>query len=50
MIRFTRPGPPEVMEWIDAPIPPLNDEDVLVRAHSIGVGMPDLYIRSGTYG
>lgn len=50
IIRFTKPGPPEVLELLDIPIPPLGDEDVLVRAHSIGVGMPDLHIRSGSYG
>jgi NADPH:quinone reductase len=50
IIRFTQPGPPEVLELLEVPIPPLGDDDVLVRAHSIGVGMPDLHIRSGSYG
>jgi len=50
IVQFRQPGPPGVLEYIDAPIPSLNDGEVLVRARYIGVGMPDVLIRSGVYG
>ena len=49
IIRFTQPGPPEVLECVDAPIPEPQTGEVLVRAHCIGVGIPDTRIRSGVY-
>ena len=49
IIQFREPGPPEVMQCIDVPVPALQDGEVLVRAHSIGVGIPDTLIRAGTY-
>ncbi|HUB95730.1 MAG TPA: zinc-dependent alcohol dehydrogenase family protein [Stellaceae bacterium] len=50
LIRFEKPGPPSVLQCLDVPVPVPQAGDVLVRAHSIGVGMPDLHIRAGTYG
>ncbi|HUZ73296.1 MAG TPA: zinc-dependent alcohol dehydrogenase family protein [Stellaceae bacterium] len=49
IIQFREPGPPEVMACLDVPIPTPQPGEVLVRAHSIGVGIPDTLIRSGTY-
>ena len=50
IVRFEKPGPPEVLEYADAPVPEPKPGEVLVRAHSIGVGIPDTVIRRGTYG
>jgi NADPH2:quinone reductase len=50
LIQFSAPGPPGVMRCLDVPIPEPKDGEVLIRAHAIGVGMPDCLIRAGTYG
>jgi NADPH:quinone reductase len=49
IIQFREPGPPSVLKIIDVPIPEPKPCEVLIRAHSIGVGIPDLNIRAGTY-
>ncbi len=49
LIRFDRPGPPGVMACLDVPIPEPGPGEVLIRAHAIGVGMPDVMIRAGVY-
>jgi hypothetical protein len=40
IVQFTQPGPPEVLKYIDAPVPEPKAGEVLVRARSIGVGCP----------
>ncbi len=49
LIQFSKPGPPGVMRCLDVPIPAPKPGEVLIRAHAIGVGMPDCLIRAGTY-
>jgi len=49
LIRFDRPGPPAVMQCFDVPRPEPEPGEVLIRAHAIGVGMPDVMIRAGVY-
>jgi len=49
LIRFREPGPPSVLQCLDVPIPEPGPGEVLVRARAIGVGMPDVLIRTGTY-
>ncbi|MGB6535978.1 MAG: zinc-dependent alcohol dehydrogenase family protein [Xanthobacteraceae bacterium] len=49
IIQFREPGPPSVMQCLDAPIPEPKPGEVLIRAHAIGVGIPDTLIRAGTY-
>lgn len=49
LIQFREPGPPSVMQCLDVPIPEPAAGEVLIRAHAIGVGMPDCLIRAGTY-
>src|SRR3974390_2022040 len=49
LIQFDAPGPPEVLQCLDVPVPEPKAGEVLVRAHAIGVGMPDVLIRRGTY-
>jgi NADPH2:quinone reductase len=49
VVQVPRPGPPDVLTCVDVPQPAPAPNEVLVRAHSIGVGIPDLAIRAGTY-
>ena len=48
-IRITRTGGPEVLEYVEVPTPEPAGDEVLVRAHAIGVCMPETYVRKGTY-
>jgi NADPH:quinone reductase len=48
-IVFETPGPPGVLRCVELPVPEPKAGEVLVRAHSIGVGIPDTLIRAGTY-
>jgi NADPH2:quinone reductase len=50
LIQFCEPGPPNVLQSLDVPVPEPKPGEVLIRAHAIGVGIPDVLIRSGTYG
>ena len=50
LIQFREPGPPGVLQCLDVPIPEPKPGEVLIRAHAIGVGIPDTLIRAGTYG
>src|SRR5262249_61498887 len=50
LIQFRVPGPPSVLQCLEVPVPEPGPDEVLIRAHAIGVGMPDVLIRSGTYG
>jgi NADPH:quinone reductase len=49
LIQFSEPGPPSVLQILDVPIPEPKAGEVLIRAHAIGVGIPDTLIRAGTY-
>ena len=49
IIQFREPGPPSVLQILDVPAPEPKPGEVLIRAHSIGVGIPDTNIRAGTY-
>jgi NADPH2:quinone reductase len=47
VIRKT--GGPEVLETVEAPLPAPGPGQVLVQAAAIGVGWPDVLIRTGVY-
>ncbi len=49
IVQFKAPGPPSVLDYVEAPIPTLEPGEVLVKASAIGVGMPDIMIRKGIY-
>jgi NADPH2:quinone reductase len=49
LIQFREAGPPSVLRCLEMPIPEPKRGEVLIRAHSIGVGIPDCLIRAGTY-
>lgn len=48
-IIIRAPGGPEVLEQVDVPVPIPGPGEVIVEADSIGVGWPDILIRSGRY-
>ena len=48
-IQIHRTGGPEVLEYVDLPTPQPGPGEVLVEADSIGVGMPDVLVRTGRY-
>ncbi len=48
-IQIQRTGGPEVLEYVELPTPKANASQVLVRAHTIGVNMPEVFVRRGTY-
>jgi NADPH2:quinone reductase len=48
-IQISATGGPEVLHYVDVPTPVPGDREVLVRAHAIGVGKPDVLFRTGIY-
>lgn len=48
-VQIKRTGGPEVLELIDLPTPVPGATQVLVKAHSIGVCMPEIMVRKGKY-
>src|SRR5688572_5898565 len=49
-IRIEKTGGPEVLQYVDVPTPACAPDQVLVKAHAIGVNMPEVLVRRGTYG
>jgi NADPH:quinone reductase len=49
-IRMERTGGPEVLEFVEVPTPVPGPGQALVKAHTIGVNMPEVLVRSGRYG
>ena len=48
-ILITRTGDPSVLEYVEVPTPRPGPGEVLVRADTIGVSMPEVLVRKGTY-
>lgn len=48
-IGFDAPGGPDVLKVIDAPLPRLRPDDVLIRVAYAGVNRPDCLQRAGAY-
>ncbi len=48
-VVIRRTGGPEVLETVEQPIPAPGPGEVVVRAAAIGVGWPDVLIRTGVY-
>ncbi len=48
-VQITETGGPEVLKYIDLPTPKPGPGQVLVKAHAIGVCMPEIYVRQGVY-
>lgn len=48
-IQIAASGGPEVLTLFDVTDPVAGDGEVVVRAHAIGVGKPDVLFRTGVY-
>jgi NADPH2:quinone reductase len=48
-ILLRRPGGPEALEYVEVPTPVPGEGQVLVKADTIGVSMPEVLVRRGTY-
>ena len=48
-VQIKTTGAPEVLDYIDVPTPKPGTEQVLIKAHSIGVCMPEIMVRKGKY-
>ncbi len=48
-IQMHRTGGPEVLDFVDLPTPEPGPGEVLVQAESIGIGMPEILVRTGRY-
>src|SRR5688572_28327442 len=48
-ILLSRTGDPSVLDYVEVPTPRPGAGEVLVRAHTIGVSMPETLVRKGTY-
>jgi NADPH2:quinone reductase len=47
--RIGRTGGPEVLEWVDAEVPPPGAGEVTVRQTAVGLNYIDTYFRTGLY-
>jgi NADPH2:quinone reductase len=48
-VQISQIGGPEVLEYVECLTPVPDENEVLIKAHSIGVGMPDVLVRTGRY-
>src|SRR5690242_19410239 len=48
-ILLRRPGGPSALEYVDVPTPRPCEGEVLVKADTIGVSMPEVLVRKGVY-
>lgn len=49
-VRMEKTGGPEVLRLVEVPTPVPGPGQALVKAHSIGVNMPEVLVRTGRYG
>ena len=48
-VQITETGGPDVLQYVDLPTPRPGPGEVLVKAHAIGVCMPETLVRQGVY-
>ena len=48
-VEIRQPGPPDVLNLCDRPIPHLKPGEVLIKVHAAGVNRPDVIQRMGHY-
>lgn len=48
-VVITKPGPPDVLYWLERPTPEPGPEEVLVKVFAAGVNRPDVAQRKGHY-
>lgn len=47
--QFSQTGGPEVIQWVDATLPPPGPDEVRMRNRAVGLNFIDTYHRSGLY-
>lgn len=48
-VIITRPGPPEVLQLAEKPVPEISADEVLIKVAAAGVNRPDVAQRKGHY-
>jgi NADPH2:quinone reductase len=48
-IEITQPGPPDVLQPAERPLPELKPGEVLIKVHAAGINRPDVFQRLGQY-
>ena len=48
-ILLRRPGGPSALEYVEVPTPRPGEGEVLVKADTIGISMPEVLVRKGVY-
>lgn len=48
-IEISQPGGPEVLQWVERPMPVPGPGEVLIRVSAAGVNRPDVFQRKGSY-
>jgi NADPH2:quinone reductase len=48
-ILLTRTGDPSVLDYVEMPLPRPRDDEVLIKADTIGVSRPEIMVRKGIY-
>jgi NADPH2:quinone reductase len=48
-IEITQPGPPDVLQLCERPMPELKPGEVLIKVHAAGINRPDVLQRLGHY-
>ncbi len=48
-LTFSRFGTPEVLEYMDVPMPTIKENEVLLKMEAIGLNYADIYRRKGNY-
>ena len=48
-IEITQPGPPDVLQPCERPMPVLDPGHVLIKVHAAGINRPDVLQRTGNY-
>jgi NADPH2:quinone reductase len=48
-IEITQPGPPDVLQMTERPMPGLKAGEVLIKVHAAGINRPDVFQRLGNY-
>ena len=48
-IEITQPGPPDVLQLTERPLPELKPGEVLIKVHAAGINRPDVFQRQGNY-
>lgn len=48
-IEITQPGPADVLQLCERPMPAVKSGEVLIRVHAAGINRPDVFQRQGSY-